>query len=116
TFSSSPPPCGEGLGVGVGRLHTNIEKCSCAPPRFYFTSRPPPPPPPHKGGGEISWIERRAHPRHYLGRRMGERRDRGLDLLAAERIDLEADLGDVRDKTFVLHSCIEGSGLRLQPV
>ena len=40
-------------------------------------------------------FERRAHPRHHLGRRMGERRHRGLDLLAAERIDLEADLGGV---------------------
>src|SRR5580693_9735872 len=107
TFSFSPPPTlvstrvGEGQGWGSG----GFIKVSTLSRHLLL----PHPNPPHEGEGKVSrLVERRAHPRHHLGRRVGERRDRGLDLLAAERIDLEADLGDVRDKTFVLHGGIEG--------
>ncbi len=50
-YSNSPPPCGEGLGVGVGRLcggkdvRSHIRLCGC------LASRPPTPSLPHKGGG-----------------------------------------------------------------
>src|SRR5580700_12243223 len=53
TFFFFPSPLWGGVGVGVGRLHTNIEKCSCAPPRFYFPSRPPPLPLPTRGRGNF---------------------------------------------------------------
>src|SRR5262249_1763521 len=41
----SPPPCGEGMGVGVARF------LSVAPPSSYRIT-PPHPHPPRKGGGE----------------------------------------------------------------
>jgi tRNA pseudouridine32 synthase/23S rRNA pseudouridine746 synthase len=41
----SPPPCGEGLGVGV-------ERDAPATPN----SQPPSPTLPHKGGGRLSWL------------------------------------------------------------
>src|SRR5271163_3179020 len=40
----SPPPCGEGLGVGVGRRHVTVDACA-AP-------LDPPPHPPPQGGRE----------------------------------------------------------------
>jgi tRNA pseudouridine32 synthase/23S rRNA pseudouridine746 synthase len=44
----SPPPCGEGLGVGVGRPGTPIDAS-----RNLTT---PTPAPPHKGEGKITWL------------------------------------------------------------
>jgi tRNA pseudouridine32 synthase / 23S rRNA pseudouridine746 synthase len=44
----SPPPCGEGLGVGVGRSGTPIDAS-----RNLTT---PTPAPPHKGEGKITWL------------------------------------------------------------
>ena len=88
TFFFSPPPCGEGQGWG-SESFIRASKLS------HHLSLPHPNPP-HEGEGKTLWlIERGAHPRHHLGRRMGERRDRCLDLLAGQRIDLEADLGGV---------------------
>src|SRR5580704_8977698 len=113
TFSCSPPPCGEGWGSGG---YTQTSKNARAPLHDFISPRVPHPSPSTQGGGEISWIECRAHPRHHLGRRMGERRDRCLDLLSCQRIHLEADLGGVRDKTFVLHGGIEGAAQRLHPL
>src|SRR5262245_45053628 len=40
----SPPPCGEGLGVGVVRFVRSWRHC-------HYTAPPPSPPLPHKGGG-----------------------------------------------------------------
>ena len=45
---SSPTPCGEGLGVGVGRSGTPIDAS-----RNLTT---PTPAPPHKGEGKITWL------------------------------------------------------------
>jgi tRNA pseudouridine32 synthase/23S rRNA pseudouridine746 synthase len=44
----SPPPCGEGLGVGVGRSDAPIDAS-----RNLTT---PTPAPPHKGEGKITWL------------------------------------------------------------
>jgi tRNA pseudouridine32 synthase / 23S rRNA pseudouridine746 synthase len=45
---NSPPPCEEGLGVGVGRLGTLVDA------QHHLTS--PLPTLPHKGGGKITWL------------------------------------------------------------
>ena len=75
--------------MGVERIYKSIDALTLPP-----TS---PPYPPHEGEGKtLRLIKRRAHPRYHVGRRVGERRDRGLDLLAGERIDFETDLGGVR--------------------
>jgi tRNA pseudouridine32 synthase/23S rRNA pseudouridine746 synthase len=44
----SPPPCGEGLGVGVGRLDAGVDALRHLPT--------PHPTLPHKGGGKLSWL------------------------------------------------------------
>jgi tRNA pseudouridine32 synthase / 23S rRNA pseudouridine746 synthase len=44
----SPPPCGEGLGVGVGRSG------ACVDASPHLTT--PHPTLPHKGGGKLSWL------------------------------------------------------------
>jgi tRNA pseudouridine32 synthase/23S rRNA pseudouridine746 synthase len=44
----SPPPCGEGLGVGVARLRTPVD----ASPDLTT----PHPALPHKGGGKLTWL------------------------------------------------------------
>ncbi len=44
----SPPPCGEGLGVGVERLNKTIDAS------HHFAA--PLPTLPHKGGGKLSWL------------------------------------------------------------
>ncbi len=50
----SPPPCGEGVGMGVGKLRASIDA---------FTSPPDPPPfPPPPGGREQTARRSRAHP------------------------------------------------------
>jgi tRNA pseudouridine32 synthase/23S rRNA pseudouridine746 synthase len=46
--SCSPPPCGEGLGVGVGRSD------ACVDASRHLTT--PHPNLPHKGGGKLSWL------------------------------------------------------------
>jgi tRNA pseudouridine32 synthase/23S rRNA pseudouridine746 synthase len=46
--SKSPPPCGEGSGVGVERPSSNIDSSS------YLAT--PLPTLPHKGGGKLSWL------------------------------------------------------------
>jgi len=45
---SSPPPCGEGSGVGVGRQSTPVDAARYLPT--------PHPSLPHKGGGKFTWL------------------------------------------------------------
>jgi tRNA pseudouridine32 synthase/23S rRNA pseudouridine746 synthase len=46
--SCSPPPCGEGLGVGVARSVANVDALP------HLTT--PHPALPHKGGGKLTWL------------------------------------------------------------
>jgi len=44
----APPPCGEGSGVGVGRLHASFDAS--------HDLATPHPTLPHKGGGKLTWL------------------------------------------------------------
>jgi protein ImuA len=69
---SSPPPCGEGLGVGVGR--------SCPSVNVVTSPRDPPPLPPPQGGMEKIVFVMPAYGRRFHGRLHGH----GLNCLGLD--------------------------------
>ncbi len=68
----SPPPCGEGLGVGVGRLCTSIDALT--------SPRDPPPFPPPQGGREKIVFVMPAYGRREYGWLYGH----GLDIFGLD--------------------------------
>ena len=81
----SPPPCGEGLGVGVARfLHRW--------PDHYLAASPPSPPLPHKGGGSTASAGRE-HTESEALREQRSRRADEIDRGGLVRLRREADDG-----------------------
>jgi protein ImuA len=62
---ASPPPCGEGLGVGVGRFGKNDDA--------FASPHDPPPHPPPQGGREQRAASPRAHPLFFIAPTYGLR-------------------------------------------